>query len=546
MEPLTRVLSAQPLFARWDPPLTEALKPLCRLSLKRAGEGVFRQGEPWRGLWIPLEGRWLWEEGSGTLHPVEAGTLLGEESLLSSCETPGLLRAETRSLLLFIPRDEMISFLADHPRALSQWGGREEVAEALRKRIRLAQGVQRALPLEEGERVRGVFRPAPFLLRGGLILFLFLSLILPGLLFHHLMSGEHLSAWGSLPEVVLGGALSLGVLLLLLLAGLAFPLRYYRELMVVTDRALLFRTLRYVPFSREIQRIPLEEVEKVNQGIPSLGYRLLGLQRIQVFSAGEGPPGQIRGVPRRDNPQGIIDEARTQVETSRKNRQKMRLRELVEAGAQGLGHSAAGLAGDNPEEGREAGRWVFRKSLWVLGGKLFLPLAGAVLLFLATQALLGIPQAQGWGEPLRIIGLGAMSLWGLWRWEDWRNDQFLIESGRIIDFDALPLGFRSRRVEMSLEDVQSVRARQKGLLRNILGFGHVVIEGAAGGEPLVFEDVARPWLVQKQIFSHRRRFGQRQAAQDRRAREEELVEVLRAYAERGAADNRMEGTGREE
>jgi uncharacterized membrane protein YdbT with pleckstrin-like domain len=95
-----------------------------------------------------------------------------------------------------------------------------------------------------------------------------------------------------------------------------------------------------------------------------------------------------------------------------------------------------------------------------------------------------------------LVALVAAGFWLWWQYTDWHNDIYVLTDEKIIDIEMKPLGIDSKRREGSLERVQNVDAKQRGLTSVIFDYGDVVISTAAGDEGYTFLMVPHPKKVQ--------------------------------------------------
>lgn len=97
----------------------DSLKRLAdRFELRTAerGDELIRQGDAGRGLWVLLRGRCVpYDVPTGEEYPeMREGSVFGEIALLEKCASTATVRAEARSVLLFLDRE---AFLAEVPRS---------------------------------------------------------------------------------------------------------------------------------------------------------------------------------------------------------------------------------------------------------------------------------------------------------------------------------------------------------------------------------------------------------------------------------------------
>lgn len=160
---------------------------------------------------------------------------------------------------------------------------------------------------------------------------------------------------------------------------------------------------------------------------------------------------------------------------------------------------------------------LFRKSWWLLLS--FLALAAA---FLARMVnLITSPS-------LSILGiLFAFNFLILaYIFADWANDQFQLTRKQVIDIDRKPLGRETKRSAL-LENILSLDYKRKNMLQRLFNFGTVAIN--VGDIQLDFENVAKPKLVQNEIFEYYNTALKRKEREQAQRHRDDMVEFLAAY-----------------
>ena len=126
-----------------------------------------------------------------------------------------------------------------------------------------------------------------------------------------------------------------------------------------------------------------------------------------------------------------------------------------------------------------------------------------------------------------LLWLPWLLLLGYQVW-DWRNDYYQITPEHIMDVYRKPLGTEDKQAA-PLESIENMTYERTGFLGWLLNFGNVRIR--VGTTTMIFEGVARPDMVQQEIFQRmewRRR--QKQEADARRERER-VLDWLKTYHE---------------
>jgi len=180
---------------------------------------------------------------------------------------------------------------------------------------------------------------------------------------------------------------------------------------------------------------------------------------------------------------------------------------------------------------REGDQVTWRKHWIRLLRKIWPPAVVLLFLLLVLGLLLALPE-----KPLGVIALLAVFAlpilgWLWWSWEDWGNDLYAVTDDRIIDTEALPLGFRSRRTETTFDRIQNVSSDIPNPLATLLNYGTVVIYTAGAEGRLDFEYVRDPKGVQAEIFRRLIAYQAQQGRQQREQRWEEMPQWFATYEE---------------
>jgi uncharacterized membrane protein YdbT with pleckstrin-like domain len=174
---------------------------------------------------------------------------------------------------------------------------------------------------------------------------------------------------------------------------------------------------------------------------------------------------------------------------------------------------------------RRDSRVTWRKHWIRLLARIWLPLLLTVILSFALGLYLFVLEGTALMPVLILAGLLVMVLgWLWWGWEDWGNDHYTVTNDRIIDTEALPLGFRSKRTETTFDRIQNVSFEIPNPVATALNYGTVMIHTAGAEGRLDFQYVRHPSAVQEEIF-------RRMTAYERGRREEQREERLADMSE---------------
>jgi uncharacterized membrane protein YdbT with pleckstrin-like domain len=171
---------------------------------------------------------------------------------------------------------------------------------------------------------------------------------------------------------------------------------------------------------------------------------------------------------------------------------------------------------------------IWRKHWWVLFKEMISPLLVFIILLILWTAASMLFGFSLWFDLLLGISLTADSVWFIWRLIDWRNDLYVVTDDRVIDIEKVPF-IREHRREASLDRIQDVRYLQEGIIATSLDFGNVRLETAGGIGEFTFDSVPHPRAVQIEIFNRIERFRGEAGQRERKARQDELLDLLGRY-----------------
>jgi hypothetical protein len=144
-----------------------------------------------------------------------------------------------------------------------------------------------------------------------------------------------------------------------------------------------------------------------------------------------------------------------------------------------------------------------------------------------SQGILGVTRG---GVSLPLIFLFMLALgWWLYKFEDWRNDLYVLSSEKLVDIEAKPLGISTKSRETGLDRVQTVDYAQRGVVAYIFDYGNVLIRTAAADEGLDFPWVPHPRVVQATIFQRLDALQRRKKEAERQQRQNDMIEGILVY-----------------
>ncbi len=540
------------VFQLLEPPALLQLAPLFRATRVRAGEVIARQGTVDTTLWVLIEGTLrlerVGEEGRVEVQGHRAyGAVVGVRGVFTDAPRPNRVVAETDGWLLAAGRDDVLRLLRAAP----------EIDDllVLPDEARLQMTARRDEDAGEGEYEVRIYRRH--------ILALVTGLLPPvGLLIVALVVGVGLSTAAAAPGAVGGWAL----------VGLALPgawawwawLNWSEDRLIVTNqRIVLLETRPFIAADR--REALMARVQDVQARSPSLLARLLDYGTVTVNTASSSGKIVWRMAAHPDALRADIfaqmSRARARAQAERRAFIEGQLRRAIGDGRLGMDAAAPAAAAEPTgaptvrasatapaaapapswlhrivgvflyfvplTEVRDGGRVIWRRHWWLLLRATALPLAlagGATWLALSGAAA----GYAGAGRALLAVCAAAYA-WLWWRYEDWRNDQYILTDNHVIDIESLPLGLFKDQRQASLDAVQDVRFSIPNPIAMILRFGTVTIQTAADTGNFSFDGVSHPERVQGLIFERINARRARLEAEAEQKRADEMVQWLSAY-----------------
>ena len=525
-----RSLSTSPIFEDLPEDQLAMLAHTSRTLDLRAGQSVFRPGEPASAAYLILRGsvRLSAEDRAGPrdLALLGAGDVFGIESFSGEARYFTGARAEEDLSLLALAAATLKS-LGRHSPAWSQRS--HALTESLDTLFSLR------LPwLREGEH--------PYLALHQHTLFLWVKLIplwAIGLFLASLALMLFFTIRG-LPLVVL----ILGLLLLVIVIGGTFWLvTVWRNGLALVTNQRVISLERMVPFYDNFRDVPLDAVLSVERATTvwgrSFGYGDLG---VKTYTGNL----RLRRVPYVEEVQRLLNALVARSRQQRSVQQEVTMEQRLRAVLGGGDVRAAVAAAHRvevpaaPQESSfvasrlaqlfglrrvESGAVIYRTHWWILLKRLSLPL----LLLLAAIALdvlgiLGLLPALGTAALFGLILVAGLAGggWAFYNYLDWNYDTYVVTDDQLMDINRKPLGSESRRTA-PIKNIQSVDYERRGLLALLLDYGTVSI--LVGEDKFTFDDVYQPAAVQQEIF--RRYLGYLNKSQE--TQQQQFLEWLQAY-----------------
>lgn len=145
-------------------------------------------------------------------------------------------------------------------------------------------------------------------------------------------------------------------------------------------------------------------------------------------------------------------------------------------------------------------------------------LIGPVLLLVFSLGLLILWSVVGEGASILAgIGIGLPGiislLWGAYNYADWRDDEYIVTSKRVIHIERYVI-YGEERDEAPLIRIQDVTVEASNLWERLLNYYDVTIQTAGAGK-IVFTGIANAEQVKERIFEERAKAMERREAADR-------------------------------
>ncbi len=125
--------------------------------------------------------------------------------------------------------------------------------------------------------------------------------------------------------------------------------------------------------------------------------------------------------------------------------------------------------------------------------------------------------------------LGALGAWWWWVFEDWRNDEYMVTTNRVIEITRTPFSLDERRRESPLSDFQSTELKIVGPWQKMFRYGTLIVK--LPGAQVEFKDIVDPAGAQTEITKRLSAHNAEKAAKEAQARRNELTDWFAAYDE---------------
>jgi len=542
------------LLAKLSPDDLRAVLGLVRVRSVLAGEVVVTAGSSDTNLYLLRKGKLLVrlpskDNRDPVVRAAQIGELLNELAFVSGHPSEATIEAVTPAQLWYIAREDFQKLLRRRPqmRGALAYNAEEQRYVAQRKRFDTQR--QGEVVLWFSRRHRWVFAR-----RLGLPLVLLILSI-----------GSWFVAFQQPLLSTFVPAFSVASFLIALIIFLWLLLDWLNDYYVITDQRLIHRERILVLYDAQ-EEVPLVMVQNVTVKRPSALSSLLDVGDVLIETMGAQANIQFDWVSKPDNVATLIleQQARARAEKFAMDRAKLRTElrwELgilprppaPEAPKVATRKTPAGWAAQQRKAllrtlrnellprmrlVREDDVVVFRKHWLVLVRETLLP-ASLLLIYIAALAIIATSTSVlrqflfGTSALLVVALIGfVLLLWLIWRYEDWRNDLYMISKDQVIDYKRAPFGLGSTTQRTaSLSNIQNVSATTKGLLDNLFNLGDVIIRTAGVENELSFLRVWNPRGVQREVLMRVEAYRIAKQEEESNRRWRELSALIGIYDE---------------
>ncbi len=461
------------------------------------GETVVFEGDSLDSLYIVLEGRVLCKGEDGGWKSFYKGDFWGVEALTSSLHVPHPYKAAEDAVILRLRAGSFQQLLQDHTHLLSRLKPRVDkqgrqisgLPESLWKALKKGPVRKKGLVYFEGRTSRKSF---------SIFMIVPVAMILAGLY------GQQFSLWFYL--LTAAGSF---------VAGCELFLRHMTLYRVKGNRVSR-KYFNWRNFRLDLEELPLDQIKSVQVNKEGTIRHLLKIGDLSIQTAGRGI--LFKNIDRPEALQKKLMDLSSAKAGAAKGEQRALFRETLKKYFSGDGFSALkeySGGKSQPLRVEKSGSTVFRKSAAVLFFQIFLPLS--LILLSVFVSLLKGGNTAGFLVPVLWLVRIPAAFRILWLFLDWWNDIYKIELPYIWDIERKPFARKAQKIQTDLSGILNVRVVQKGFLRILLNYGDVVVETPGNSGTLEFFSVARPRMVQSEIFRFRDQLLQDREEKSRQA-----------------------------
>ncbi len=265
------------------------------------------------------------------------------------------------------------------------------------------------------------------------------------------------------------------------------------EKFTLTDENISAVKINFKPPGIKRNLLPLDQIRGIKIEKKKLKNRFFNVGSILIQTS-SGTVLQLSDI---DNPQKVqntISDFILKIQKRSTNRERVEIRAKMESFFESREYLRP-LEKEIETKIEEEDTVVFNKSIFFLVSLIWWQiLAISVLLFLTYI----FRESGGF---LFILPVFPFLFVFLWRFQDWRNDLYKVEKGKIIDINKKPFGKSESNNLADIGFVTNIRSEKKGIFQYLFNYGDVLIETAGGS--IKFETVSSPIYVQSKLLEMR-------------------------------------------
>jgi hypothetical protein len=536
IQALGEFLRRVPLFGDLRPAEIDALVAIVHYDVYRAGTVLYHQSDADGSAYLIYDGEVALAhiDPQGAPHEVGvkgSGDLLGESSLLLGEPHDVTVKAATDASVLVFSREEFKTVCDQQPGLMGRLKPKDENWRKLNAPHFGWQSSDEAVVIFVREHIWSWLR----------------AMIIPSGLLVVAVAGAILISQIS-PLLAILFSIIAGLLLLGLILYVVVDWR--NDFYVVTNKRLVH--VDEIPlFRKRREEAPLSAVTEIQFARHSILAHLMdfGDLRVETFSGAVG----MKDIPHPDQVKNLIQREIERVRARARAAERIAIRKELErriiaqeagpAEDESLPLAAAPRPSSRailtgvlryffpPLREVQGDAIIWRKHwvvLWRITAVPFLVVLGvvwAIVNWWNRWFPFGLlPDEIWWLWP---IIFGIVFAWWLWLFEDWRNDQYIITSTRIIDIERTPFLMSERRKEATLARIQTTEIKVPTPTARFLRYGNLTIR--VPGAAFEFNNIKDPAAAQAEVNKRMADFNKRIAENEARGRRTELSDWFAAY-----------------
>jgi len=516
-----------PMFNRLPPEQVAVMSEYITVMRNEAGDVLFRQGEPARGMYHFVSGsaQLIQSAGDGIerqIGIIGANQYLNDAALIRIMNEAATLRVLETSIVLFIARERLIQAVTEHPELRPNLPANlvpptapvpiAAIATATDGKGRLfREQRENENILLDTRRHWWAYARRAWLPGIVAVISLIVAFLMPSFL-------AGLTVFGL-------GLIIPGLLMLY------FYFEWRNDHVIITDQRVI-RIERTIPtFQTVVSEVAIGSIQEVQTDIVTSdpASHFLGFGTVTLKTAGDAGNLRLTMIPMPQKIQKLIFDNRELYQKKASLQQRSVIRSEVDRIVVGDTPAASQKSADQPDQVVYRKHTLYRVQLSLWPALLILFAVGLIIVSTISPSLRNTPLVPVIGFGLIVLG-GAWLYWTDW---DWRHDMYIVGNDTIQIIHRRPLWLQNESDQISLSKVDSVVSDQNGLLQSIFDYGNVKIS-LVGGDPgseKVFRSVGEPQEVQAEIARRQQQLRTRNAAEAERRRRSEIAEYLSVYHE---------------